>query len=152
LRPAAAVTFARSIGLTGAVACFAVAAAAGPEPDASIKTGSVEAGVFLDARIKADPGLAADCLAEGKKWIEKRAANAEAAREEDAVLFRDGSWSFKRKYTARSVVDGHYVSVVRSDYMNTGGRAFQFGRRHHPVGHKRKKTDQHSSLLHRDGR
>jgi hypothetical protein len=123
LRPAAAVTFARRIGLVSAVACSAVAIAfaAEPRPDASIKTKSVDARVFLDDKIKADPALAADCLAEGKKWIDKNTAEAEAARQQDAVLFRDGGWTFERKYTLRSVVDGHYVSIVRSDYMNTGG-------------------------------
>jgi hypothetical protein len=92
-----------------------------PRPDAAIKTKSVEATVFLDDKIKADPELAADCLAEGKKWIDKNAAEAEASRKQDPVLFRSGGWAFERKYAVRSVVDGHYVSVVRSDYMNTGG-------------------------------
>src|SRR5260370_4088537 len=29
--------------------------------------------------------------------------------------------AFERKYSLRSVVDGHYVSIVRSDYMDTHG-------------------------------
>jgi hypothetical protein len=121
LRPAAAVP--RRIALVGTVACFAVATsfAAGPRPDASIKTKLVEASVFLDDKIKADPALTADCLSEGKKWIDKNATEAEAARKQDAVLFRNGRWTFERKYTARSVVNAHYASIVRSDYMNTGG-------------------------------
>ena len=65
--------------------------------------------------------LAADCLAEGRKWIDKNAAAADASRKQDPVLFRNGAWSFERKYTVGSVVDGRYVSVVRSDYMDTGG-------------------------------
>src|SRR5687768_10625054 len=44
--------------------------AAEPKPDFSIKTKWVEASVILDAKIKADPALAANCLAEGKKWAE----------------------------------------------------------------------------------
>ena len=36
-------------------------------------------------------------------------------------MFRDGAWTMERKYETRSVVDGRYVSVVRSAYMNTGG-------------------------------
>jgi hypothetical protein len=36
-------------------------------------------------------------------------------------LFREGGWSFERKYDIRSVIGGHYVSIVRSDYMNTHG-------------------------------
>ena len=124
MRPAASVTFARRICLVGAVACFAslaAALAAEPKPDASIKNKSVEATVLLDDKIKADAALTADCLGEGKKWIDKNAAEAEASRKQDPVMFRNGGWTFERKYTVRSVVDGQYVSVVRSDYMNTGG-------------------------------
>lgn len=123
MRPAASVTFVRKIHFLGAVACFAATAAfaAGAKPDASIKTRTVEATVLLDSKIKADATLAADCLAEGKKWIEKNAAEAEASRKQDPQLFRDGGWSFERKYAIRSVVDGRYVSIVRFDYMDTRG-------------------------------
>jgi Protein of unknown function (DUF3298) len=123
LRPAASATFARRIGLIGALACFAATAAlaAEPRPDVSIMNKTVGASIFLDDKIKTDPALAADCLAEGKKWIDKNAAEAEASRKQDPVLFRNGSWTFERKYTIRSMVDGHYVSIIRSDYMNTGG-------------------------------
>ena len=123
MRPAA-FTFARTICLVGTLACFASPAAAlagKPKPDASIKTRTVEVSVLLDDRIKADAALAADCLAEGKKWIDKNAAEAEASRRQDPVLFRNGGWTFERKYSTRSLVDGHYVSIVRSDYMDTGG-------------------------------
>jgi hypothetical protein len=95
--------------------------AAEPKPDLTIKTKSIEASVSLDAKIKADPALAADCLAEGKTWAEKNRADADKERKQDPVLFRNGAWAFERKYDVRSVVDGHYVSLVRSDYMNTGG-------------------------------
>ncbi|MFZ2160310.1 MAG: RsiV family protein [Bradyrhizobium sp.] len=119
---AAAFTFARRIGL--AVACLAslaAAHAAEPKPDASIKTRAVEATVLLADQIKADPALAADCLAEGRKWIEKNAAEAAASRKQEPQLFRDGGWTFERKYSVRSVVGGHYVSIVRFDYMDTRG-------------------------------
>jgi hypothetical protein len=92
-----------------------------PRPDASIKNRNVEATVFLDDKIKADAALSAACLAEGKKWIGKNASDAEASRKQDPVLFRNGGWSFERKYDTHSVVGGHYVSIVRSDYMDTGG-------------------------------
>ncbi|MGA7995314.1 MAG: DUF3298 domain-containing protein, partial [Bradyrhizobium sp.] len=71
--------------------------------------------------IKADPALTADCLAEGRQWMDKNAADAAASRKQDPMMFRDGAWTLERKYGVRSVVDGHYVSVVRSDYLNTGG-------------------------------
>jgi len=107
-----------------AVACVAsltAAVAAGPRPDASIKTKTIEASVFLDDKIKADPAPSADCLAEGRKWLDKQAADAAASRKQDPQMFRNGAWSMERKYETRSVVDGRYVSIVRSDYMDTGG-------------------------------
>jgi Protein of unknown function (DUF3298) len=95
--------------------------AADPEPDASIKNKIIQATVSLDDKIKADPALAADCLAEGRKWIDKNAADAEASRKQDPVMFRNGAWSFERKYATRSVVGGQYVSIIRSDYVDSGG-------------------------------
>src|SRR3954469_22816271 len=94
-------------------------AADDPKPDFAIKTRTIEATVILDARIKADPALAADCLAEGRKWADKNRAEAETSRKQDPQFFRDGGWSFERKYDIRSVIGGHYVSIVRSDYMDT---------------------------------
>lgn len=119
----AIVTFAPRIGIVGAIACVATAAAFAAEPkaDAAIKNKNIEAAVFLDPKIKQDAALSADCLAEGRKWIEKNATDAAAARKLDPVLFRNGTWSFERRYSVRSTVDGHYVSIVRSDYMDTGG-------------------------------
>jgi Protein of unknown function (DUF3298) len=124
LRPAATVTFAHRTCLAGVLVCFAslaTAHAAEPKPDAAIKTKIIKASVFLDGKIKADPALAANCLAEAKKWINKNAAEARASHRLDPGLFRNGGWTFERKYAIRSVVDGHYVSIVRSDYMDTGG-------------------------------
>ena len=106
-----------------ALVCFAFqspARAADSKPDIAIKTKAVEVSVLLDPRIKANPALAADCLAEGKNWGEGNRAEAEASRRQDPQLFRNGRWSFERNYHARSVV-GRYISIVRSDYMNTGG-------------------------------
>lgn len=92
-----------------------------PKPDFAIKTKAVDATVFLDARIKADPALAANCLAEGKKWAEKGRAEATQERKDSPEMFRDGGWSYERKYATRSVVANRYVSIVRDDYTNTGG-------------------------------
>src|SRR6185437_14187612 len=70
--------------------------AADPKPDATIKNKTVEASVFLGDSVKADPALAADCLAEGRKWIDKQAADAASQRKTDPQMFRDGAWSFER--------------------------------------------------------
>jgi hypothetical protein len=124
LRLAASTSFARRICVVGALGCLASPAAtlaAGPKADAAVKNKTVEARVFLDDKIKADAALSADCLAEGKKWITRNAAYAEASRKEDPVLFRNGSWNFQRKYTMRSLVGERYVSIVRTDFMDTGG-------------------------------
>jgi hypothetical protein len=91
--------------------------AAEAKPDAAIKTLAIEANVFLDAGIKTDPQLAADCLAEGKKWLDKNAGDAAAELKRDPEFLKDGGWAFERKYAVRSVVADRYVSVLRSDYI-----------------------------------
>jgi Protein of unknown function (DUF3298) len=114
----------RSIAILSTLAAIALASpslAADPKPDAIIKNKSIEARVFLDDRIKADTALAADCLAEGKKWLDKNAAEAAAARKQDPQFFKDGGWDFERKYSIRAVVADRYVSVMRNDYMDTHG-------------------------------
>jgi hypothetical protein len=114
----------RTLGtfLTVCLASVMVTAlAAEPKPDFAIKTKSIETGILLDAKIKSDAALAANCLAEGKAWAEKNRADAEKERRQDPQMFRDGAWTMERKYETRSVVDGRYVSIVRSDYTNTGG-------------------------------
>lgn len=95
--------------------------AAAPKPDAVVKSKSIDARVFLDEKIKTDAVLAANCLAEGKKWLDKNAAEAAASRRADPQFFKDGGWDFERKYTLRSVVDDRYVSILRNDYMDTHG-------------------------------
>ncbi|WP_065756831.1 DUF3298 and DUF4163 domain-containing protein [Bradyrhizobium paxllaeri] len=94
--------------------------AADPKPDFSIKTKWVEASVILDARIKAEPALAANCLAEGKAWATKNKADADKERKQDPDLFHN-AWSYERKYETRSVIDGRYISIIRADYEYTGG-------------------------------
>nr|WP_246229947.1 RsiV family protein [Bradyrhizobium cytisi] len=95
--------------------------AAAPKPDAVVKNRNIEARVFLDDRIKADTPLAADCLADGKKWLDKNAADAATSRKQDPQFFKDGGWDFERKYSIRSVVADRYVSILRDDYMDTHG-------------------------------
>ena len=122
MRFAASLNFARTAGFIGVLACLMTTAAfaADPKPDAAIKNRNIDASILLDAKVKADPALAADCLAEGRKWMDKNAAEAATSRKQDPQMFRNGAWTFERKYGVRSVVDGHYVSVVRSDYADTG--------------------------------
>ncbi|MBV9457799.1 MAG: DUF3298 domain-containing protein [Bradyrhizobium sp.] len=109
-----------AIGLMAAVARLSPSLADDPKPDAAIKIKAFEGNVFLDDKIKADPALSAYCLADGKKWLDK---NADAANEmkQDPQFFKDGGWSFERKYRVRSVVADRYISVGRDDYMDMHG-------------------------------
>ena len=80
MRGTSVLVFTRTIGLAGAIAYAAplgTAFAAAPKPDFFTNTKALEASVFLDAQIKADPALAANCLAEGKKWAEQNRADAD---------------------------------------------------------------------------
>jgi hypothetical protein len=114
-------TFIRTIVVIGPVALLATSApAAGPKPDASIKTKAMEAKVLLDDKIKADAALAADSLAEGRTWLDKSAADAASELKQDPKFFR-GPWVYERDYAVRSVVADRYVSVIRMDYMDTHG-------------------------------
>lgn len=115
-------TFMRALAVaTVCSALFGSAHAADPKPDAVINNKSIEARIFLDDKIKADAALAADCLTEGRKWLDKNAAEAAASRKADPEFFKEGGWDFERKYMIRSVVADRYVSVLRNDYMNTHG-------------------------------
>ena len=77
MRPTALQMLTRWLCLAGVIACLASPLFAGePRPDATIKNKSFDARVYLDDTVKADPTLAADCLAEGRKWMEKSAAEA----------------------------------------------------------------------------
>ena len=92
-----------------------------PKPDATVRNKAFEGRVYLDDKVKADPALAADSLAEGRKWIEMSAAEAEREHKQDPQFFRERSWTYERRYNFRSLVDDRYVSIVRGDYMDTGG-------------------------------
>jgi uncharacterized protein DUF3298 len=119
---AATATLKRALCLAGALIVLGSPVFAGePKPDAQLKNKIFDGQVYLDDKVKADPALAADSLAEGRKWIDKAAAEAESTRKQDPQLFRNGRWTYERRYNFRSLVDGHYVSIVRNDYMDTGG-------------------------------
>jgi hypothetical protein len=99
---------------------MAPAFAAEPKPDFTIKTKWLEATVILDAKIKADPALSANCLAEGKAWAAKNRADADKERKKYPGPFGN-PWSYQRKYDVRAVAGDRYVSIVRGDYEYTGG-------------------------------
>jgi hypothetical protein len=110
-----------ALGLFAAVTQWSPSLAADPKPDATIKTKAFEASVFLDDKIKTDPTLAGFLLAEGRRWLDRNATDAANEMKQDPSFFRDGVWSYGRKYHIRSVVADRYVSIVRDDYMDTHG-------------------------------
>ncbi len=95
--------------------------AAESKPDVTLKTKAVDVSITLDAGIKAHPALAADCLAEGRRYADKQRKEADAALRGDPKLFSSGGYTFERQYTTTSVIGGRYVSLVRQDYENTHG-------------------------------
>ncbi|MGP9811819.1 PdaC/SigV domain-containing protein [Rhodopseudomonas sp. NSM] len=99
----------------------ALAEPAKPKPDFAVKTKAIDGQVLLDAPIRADPKLAENCLAEGKKWIAENRTEAEQEFKSDPELFRNGAWTYERSYTVSSLVADRYVSIVRTDYSYTGG-------------------------------
>jgi len=103
------------------LAGLAPALAADPKPDFAVKAKFIDASVALDAAIKSNAALAANCLAEGKRWVEKNRADAAKEFKSSPEFFRDGAWAFERSYAQASLVDSRYVSVVRTDYAYTGG-------------------------------
>lgn len=98
------------------------ALAAEPKPDLAIKTKYIDASISLDAAIRSDAPLAENLLAEGKRWMDKNRAEAAKEFKASPELFRDGrAWTFERGYSQTSKVGGRYVSIVRTDFVYTGG-------------------------------
>ena len=114
------VTFARQVGLVSVVFCALATAGHGadPKPDAAFKNKTVDVSVFLDGKIKKDAALASDCLSDARKWIAKVTAEAAKSLKEDPQFFKEGGWTYERRYDVRSVVGDRYVSIVRSDYID----------------------------------
>ena len=109
-----------------AIAC-ASGALAKSKPDAIVKTKYIDASVTLDSAVRASAPLASapltdSLLADGKHWIEKNRVDAAKEFKSSLELFRDGhAWTFERTYAQTSNVGGRYVSIVRTDYVYTGG-------------------------------
>jgi hypothetical protein len=100
----------------------AIVMAAERKPDLALKTKAVEIRVTLDDVIRQNPALAANLLADSKRWAERSRADAEKEYKTSPELFRDGrAWTFERAYTQQSVVAQRYVSVLRTEFVYTGG-------------------------------
>jgi hypothetical protein len=107
-----------------ALACVNGNLAAEPKskPDTEVKTKYIDGSVTLDKQIKANTPLADNLLADGRHWIEMNRAEAAKEFKTSPELFRDGrAWVFERGYSQTAKVGGRYVSIVRTDYIYTGG-------------------------------
>lgn len=107
-------------------AAFSIASAhaiaAEPKPDFTVKTRFVDGNVTLDTSIRANAPLADNLLAEGKRWVEKNRADAAKEFKSSPDLFRNGQpWTFERNYSQTSFVGDRYVSIVRTDFVYSGG-------------------------------
>ncbi len=95
--------------------------AAADTPALSIKNRNAAITVTIDGALKDVPGLAHNLYAEGRVWAAERNAEATKARRETPDAFRDGrTWSDTRDYALRSAI-GPLVSILRTDFMDTGG-------------------------------
>jgi hypothetical protein len=105
-----------------ALACVNGSLAAEPNPDFTIKTKYIDASITLDGTIRANAPLTDNLLAEGKHWIKKNRAEAAKEFKTSPELFRDGrAWVFERGYSQTAKAGECYVSIVRTDYVYTGG-------------------------------
>ncbi|HEU5016755.1 MAG TPA: RsiV family protein [Pseudolabrys sp.] len=96
-------------------------AAAKEEPDATIKTPTIEASVSVDPALKAYRGLYPHLLAAGKREMGKWQVDADKARQEIPQIFRDGRrYEFERHYKEESAI-GPYISIVRTDFIDSLG-------------------------------
>jgi hypothetical protein len=86
----------------------------------SIETKYVKISLNFDSEIGPFAELFANCLAEGKAWVNKTNDDVAAEWRDNRKAFRDLQWFYDRAYLLRSVV-GRYVSVVRSDDWFDGG-------------------------------
>jgi hypothetical protein len=95
--------------------------AAEPKPDVAIKTNTIDVSVTLDATIKANPALKADCLAKGKRYAEKQRKKATDSKRSDPKYFPKDGYTFERQYLTASVIANRYISILREDYADTHG-------------------------------
>src|SRR4029077_12257392 len=91
-----------------------------PKPQISIETKNVRISLSVDGELRRFKELLADCLAEGKTWVNKTNADTAAEWRDNRKAFRDLQWFYDRDYVLRSAV-GRYISVLRSDDWFDGG-------------------------------
>ena len=107
--------------ISTAVLIVASAAFAETKPQISITTKAAEITVTVQDALRPHPGLAENCLAEGRRWAEQARTAAAKELKENPEFFAEGRrWTSERLYELASVV-GRYVSVIRDDGTYQGG-------------------------------
>jgi hypothetical protein len=94
------------------------------KPAIELKTRAAEITVTIGQDLKAYPGLEADLLAEGRKYVASKRAEAEHEYKSDPSWFKENSgrrWTYDLVFSFRSNVADRYISIVRDDGTFTGG-------------------------------
>lgn len=103
----------------------ALAAPAQQKPDIDVTTRAASISVTIEKELKDFPGLAADLIAEGKRFVARARAQSDEEYRINKDWFVDEGrrrrWTYERVYYFRSVVVNRYVSIVRDDGTYTGG-------------------------------
>lgn len=112
----------RSIDLPAAAFCLVIMAAAATQAAETKATAAastlIEADASIDGELRAFPGLYDNLLAEARRELAKRRAEAVKDRKEMPDTFAEGRhYTYERNYALRSHI-GRYVSVVRADYFD----------------------------------
>jgi hypothetical protein len=97
------------------------AAQAEDKPAIEIKTRAAEITVSIDKELKPVPGLAADLVAEGQRFVAKSRAEADEEYKSNKSWFKDRHWTYERGYSFRSLVADRYISILREDGTYAGG-------------------------------
>ncbi|MGH6741421.1 MAG: hypothetical protein ACREDY_20760 [Bradyrhizobium sp.] len=106
-----------------AFAAAPAAAQSDQKPAIELKTHAAEISVTIDPKLKTYPGLDADLLAEGRRYVANARGQADAEYKTNRQWFKedDRHWTYDLVFTFRSLVAYHYVSIVRDDGTFTGG-------------------------------
>ena len=91
-------------------------------PSIETKTRAAVITVTIDKSLDNDPALVADLTAEGRSFVAKSRAEADAEYKDNPAYFRGGRrYTYERVYEFRSLIANRYLGIVRSDGTFTGG-------------------------------
>ena len=91
--------------------------------DIELKTRAAEITVTIGKELKTDPAMAADLMAEGRRYVAKTRAAADEEYKTNREWFKEQGrrWSYDLVFHFRSLIADRYVSIVRDDGTYTGG-------------------------------